>query len=810
MDEIKIRTLFGIFFVSAASLSLEISLTRYFSISQNYHFAFLVISIAFLGYGASGSFFALFKQFHNWDKDILLTASSLLFSLFILLSFFLANSLPFDFFKLLWDKNQVFFIFFYYVLLSLPFFFAGLTISSALTRFQMQVNKIYFFDLLGAGIGAFLGGLIFLPKGEKGVFILISCLALLGSILFSPRRKWLWRFFLFSLLAAGGAVFLASPAWLNFRISPFKDLPLALKYPQAQHLLARWNAISRIDVIRSPATRYAPGLSLLYQEQLPPQLGLSVDGGELSAITQFQKADDPALRFLSFLPSSLAYSFVREPKTLIIEPKGGLDVLEAIYFKASQIKVIESNPLLVSLFRRELAEVSNHLYHQKNIQVDSGNSRALLKKEKGTYDLIVFSLTDVLGASGTGLYGLAENYLFTVNSFAEVLNKLSSSGVISLTLYLLPPPRQEIKVLATWVEALERLKKDPSSHLVSIRSWATISYFIKKSPFGDEDIKRLKAFCEERLFDLVYYPGIEPKETNLYNKFAYPIYSDFALEFLSLPQKKELYKNYTFDVQPATDNRPFFSNFYKLSKWKETYRALGQKWLPLFQGKFLIPLLLVQSLLGAFILILLPVIVLKKNRRKHKGLQTKVFFYFTFIGMGFIFVEIILVQKFILFLGHPLYSISTILFSLLFSSGVGSLCSRSILRSNLRTKLRTSLFLSACLITLDILVLPAFCRGFIGLGFGIKVLLAFLFIFPLGFLMGFPFPTGIRLLGFKDEKLIPWAWAVNSFSSVVNSVMALMIAFWGGYNFVLGLASLGYLLAIPFLHFSDHGDKANF
>lgn len=807
--EMKNRSLAAIFLISSATLCLEISLTRYFSVSQHYHFAFWVVSIAFMGYGASGSFLALFKSFSSVDRETFLSYSSFIYSLTILLSFLLCNSVPFDFIRISWDKNQIFFVFLYYFLLCVPFFFAGLTISFAISRVPKLVNRIYFSDLFGAGAGTLIALFVFLPKGDRGVIIFCSFLALFASFLFSWRRRFTFRLLLLCIMAAEIGLFLSSPSWLSFRISPYKALPVALKYPQAKHLLTRWNSISRVDILESPAIRYAPGLSLLYEKEFPPQLGLSTDGGELSAVTRLKDSEEPQLEFLSYLPSSLAYSLTESPRTLIIEPKGGLDVLSSVYFNASQAKVIESNPLTVKLLRQELAQFSGHLYHKKNIQVVSAYSRAALKQEKETYDLIVFSLTDVFGSTGTGLYGFSENYLYTTDSFAHILNRLSPDGLVSISLYLLPPPRQEGRILATWIDALERSGMDPASNIMAIRSWGTISFFIKKSPFSKPEIQKLKDFADKRLFDLVYYPGIQIDEVNIHNELEKPVYYNLTLQLLSPAERAKLYKNYLFQVKPVTDNRPFFFNFFKLSKLKATYRALDKKWLPFLQGEFLVPLLLAQSIIIAFILILLPILVFRKAKNKIKGFSSRIFFYFSLIGMSFMFLEITFIQKFILFLGHPLYSVSIIIFSLLFSSGLGSFFSKRILGQNLKRNLKRSLLFCAGLIVLYLLLLPIFYESLIGINLTLKIILTFLVIFPLGFLMGFPFPTGVRLLDQGERRLIPWAWATNAFSSVINSIFALIVAFWGGYNLVLILAAGGYLLALFLLDFSHHGNKSD-
>ncbi len=799
----------AVFFVSAATLCLEVSLTRYFSISQNYHFAFLVISIAFLGYGASGTFLSFFEGRSRVEPDRFLSLSSFLFALSILVSFLLSNSIPFDIYQLPWDRKQIILVFPYYFFFGLPFFFAGATISFAITRLASAAHKIYFFDLLGAGTGAFFAALVFLPQGEKGVFGLISALALIGCFLFSLKRRPLFLAFLFLLLLAEGSLFLLAPASFSFRISPFKALPQALRYPQAKHCFSKWNSSSRVDVVDSPATRFAPGLSLLFGDRLPVQLGLSVDGDELNAITRFQGAEDPAWKFLSFLPSSFPYFFLSAPKVLILEPKGGLDVQAAVTFKASPIKVIESNPLIVGLLRHELASFWGDLYARQNIEVISSQARAALNREKDRYDLIVISLTDIFGASAAGLYGIGENYLFTVDSFSQLLDLLSPNGVVSLTLYLLPPPRQEAKVLATWIEALEKKGLQPASRIAAIRTWGTLSLFIKKSPFVPDEIAKLKDFCRERLFDTAFYPGIKKEDLNVYNQMDRPVYEDLFPKLFSAPARREFYRGYLFEVKPTTDNRPFFDNFFKWKKAKPTYEALGKNISVFLQGKFLLVILLVQACLCAFILILLPLWIFRRKKISERRIFPRVFSYFSLIGAAFIFIEIVLIQKFILFLGHPLYSISTVIFSLLFSSGMGSFFSAKILGQNPGRKLKSFLLLCAGLATFYLLLLPAFFEKFIGLSLGIKIALSFIIIFPLGFLMGFPFPTGIRLLEKTERRLLPWAWSANAFSTVINSILAQGIALSVGYNAVWVLAAGAYLAAFPLLRFADHGHKTD-
>jgi hypothetical protein len=808
---IKARSglLAGIFFVSAATLCLEVSLTRYFGVSQSYHFAFLVISIAFLGYGASGTFLSFFGERGQPEPDRFLSIASFLFALSIPASFLLSNSLPFDVYRIPWDRKQIFLIPAYYLFFGLPFFFAGVTISCAMTRLASVAHKIYFFDLAGAGAGSFFAVLVFLPLGDKGVFGLISFLALTGCLLLSRGRGPLFRGALFLPLLAIGLLLAFCPGTLKFRISPFKALPQALRFPQARLDLTKWSSSSRVDIVDSPAARFAPGLSLLWSDRLPPQLGLSVDAAELSAVTRFEGRADPSWKFVSDLPSAFPYFVLAAPRVLVLEPKGGLDVQTAVAFRAFRTKAVESNPLIVGLLRRELSIYWGGLYDRPDVDVAASEVRSELNRERGPYDLIVISLTDSSGASGTGLYGTGENYLLTVESFSRILRLLSSRGIVSQTLYLLPPPRLEARVLGTWIAALQRENLEPGLRIAAVRSWGTISFFIKKSPWDAAEISSLKDFCRERLFDTAYYPGIKKEALNLYNQMDKPVYEELFSLLLSPEGRKDFYINYPFDVEPVTDDRPFPYTFFKWGRAAETYEALGRNPAIFLQGKFLLAVLLVQAGATAFVFVLLPLGVFRKNGRPRSAQFPRVFFYFGLIGAAFILIEIILIQKFILFLGRPIYSISAVVFTLLLSSGIGSLSSKRILGEDPARNLKAVLLFASGLTAAYLFLLPRVLEASMGFALAAKLAVTLAVIFPLGFAMGFPFPTGLRLLEKTGRRLLPWAWSTNAFSTVVNSVLAQALALSFGYNVVWVLAAGAYLAALPFFGFADHGNKAD-
>lgn len=786
----KSRLFFGIFFISSATLCLQLVLIRYFSVSQHYHFAFLVISMAFLGYGAAGAFLTVCRKIKR-DESPFLSRSAALFALSVFVSFIFCNRIPFDLKEIAWNKNQIFFIFLYYILLAVPFFFSGTTISFAMSRWPESAEKIYFYDLLGAGGGTLLGLLIFLVAEDKGTFLLISLSGAAASFFFSGRRSRILRLSLAFLIALETGIFVFAPSLLEFRISPYKALPSALRSPNARILLTRWNSLSRMDVIESPGVRYAPGLSLTHLKKLPPQLGLARDGGELNAVTRFEPGEKNSLDFLQNLPASLPYFILAEPKTLVINPMGGLDVLSAFLFGSRKIDIIESHPLAADIMKESLSAFSGGLYHLPKVTTIPSEARTALRERKGPYDLIVFSLTDVYGSMSSGFYGFGENHLYTVESFSRTLQLLSDGGFISMTRYLILPPREEIRLLATWIEAMEKEKMYSSENLAVIRTWGTISVFVKKTPLTASEIAAVKKFCRNRLFDLVYYPGMTQKEANIYNRFDRPLFFFMVQALLDPDARETFYRENIFDLRPVTDDRPFFYNFFKWGRLKETYLALEQRWLPFLEGEVLVPLLLVQALILASLFILLPLI--RRKQHTEKGIPSyKIFLYFGSIGLSFMFVEIILIQKCILFLGHPLWSSSLVIFSLLFASSWGSRFSKRLWGSRFRLGMAAGSLLAAAAAVLVLLFFPLLQEFLLGKNLWIKAGAAFTVIFPLGFVMGFPFPTGIRFLGIKRKDRVPWAWGINAFASVVGSVAALFLAFELGYSLVLLLAVLGY------------------
>ena len=775
-DRVILRLIFS---ASLACLSYELALMRIFSISLWYHFAFMVISIAMLGIAASGTALALFPGM----KDIRwVPLYSLLLAVGIPASYLLANAVPFDPARLSWDWTQLFVLSLYYLILCVPFFCFGMIVSTAYASMPRAANAIYASDLVGAGAGA-LAMVWLLSKGgpEMSVFI-ISTLLLTGLLYWTG---WKMRVLALPLIAMNLAVLFLHPAFINPRISPYKPFALALQFPDAKLLGTAYRPYARVDLFESPAVRFAPGLSFTYLDPLPKQTGVAIDAGEIHAITD--ETDQDKLAFIQSLPASLAYRLAKNQDVLIIDPRAGLGVLTARQFGAENILSIDSNPLVLDVVRAYGQERGSYLYDENTL---TGLARTRLASSTKEYDLIDLSF---MGSLPSASFGFSEDYRFTSEAFTQYLARLKPEGILSLSCYIIPPPRTELRLLATLALAAETAgMSDFSRHVAAIRSWDTLTLLVKKSALTAKGIRSIRTFAAEKRFDLVYVPGIEPKESNRYIKMPD---NDYALAFNRLINKEtrgRFMADYLFDIRPVSDEKPFFNYYLKLENLKQTYRVMGAKWRYFIEEGWLLPALLLQVIVVSTAMILLPLLRLKRSEAaRPEQNPLRALSYFALLGLAYLFIVIAFIQKMILGLENPSYAASTVLASVLICSGIGSLLS---LRFKALRRPRVLLVLAGVVIVSSLL-LPSVIAFMGRLPLPMKIILSFVTIMPAGILMGIPFPFGISALSASSPRLIPWAWAVNGCFSVLAPILAVMLALSMGYQFVLFAGATAYVLA---------------
>jgi len=439
------------------------------------------------------------------------------------------------------------------------------------------------------------------------------------------------------------------------------------------------------------------------------------------------------------------------------------------------------------------------------VRVVEATGRSFIRRTLGRFDLIVLSLSDSHKVVTSGAYSLSENYTYTVEAFVEYLAHLREDGLLVVHRWLQLPPTESVKAGAIALTALRKAGvPHPEESLIVIRSWSTALILVKKGGFTAEEIEAVKEFCQGK-FDLVYYPGIKEDEANRQNVFPEPYYYQ---AFRDLLEKGEgFWQRYPFEVSPPTDDRPFFFHFFRWAQTPYILKMMGKTWQPFGgSGYLVLVIFLALTVLASGVLILLPLRLAPLPSGAVPGrVRLAVFLYFGLLGLGYLFVEIPLLQRFILFLDHPIYAFAAVLSSLLVFSGIGSALSA-------RLPWKASLAVTALLLLLYPIGLRAMFSLFLGLPLTLRLLITGLVLAPLGFFMGVPFPRGTREVGVRWPSLIPWAWAVNGSLSVVASVAAMMLALSFGFRWVLLAGSLVYLGALGTVAFlleshREHGEQ---
>lgn len=805
MNRGSARFFLAISLVSASTLIYEIGLTRIFSISQGYHFAFMVISIALLGIGAGGAVLMVSGKGGGTkpiqepeDISSFLAALSTLFPIVAILSFIAANQIMFDPVKAAWSRPEFLKILAQYLILSLPFVISGMILSAAYRSMSAGVHRLYLADMAGAGTGCLLVLYILSISGGEGVITASAVLSIVASLLFLSVSTLKGKG-LFIPLTAKVVLLIAvlgSSQFLEIRMSPYRELSSVLNFPGAKVVETLFSPSGRMDIVESPAVRAAPGISLTYQSALPPQIGFTINGGGLSTVTR-PKGD---LSFLRHLPSSLPYRLRNGGDVFIVDPGGGMEAMSAIENGAREVHGSETRGIVLSAMNRPLSDFSGGLYDK--LKISHGYGRNVLKKSGRSLDVIQLPLTDTLGSSSSGIMGLQEEYNLTVEAFSEYMRHLRKDGFLCASIYLLPPPRLELKLLSTFTEAIEAENSGgkPSDRIIAIRSWGVLTILAKNGVVTASEIVAAKDFCREERFDLVWYPGMNEDEANIYNRFQTPVYHRLFRKLLEGEGREGFFRDYIFDVRPATDDRPFFGQTFKMTRMRETYETVGRKWGILIEGGYLLPWIIAQSVAASIILIMTPLLFSPSFRRPSRergrvGGTSLLFItaYFSAIGIGYMFIEISIMQRMVPVLGEPVYAISAVLFSLLVSTGLGSYISGRF-RLIERYTIHIILIVPA-LAVIYLIMMRSVPEMVTGLRLAERYSLISIFFFPLGIAMGIPFPAGISILGKDRPDLIPWAWCINGSFSVISSVLAMMLALSWGFSTVHMLAAGCYIIA---------------
>ena len=806
---------FGVALLASSTLLLESTLLRILAVAQYYHFAFLVISLALLGFGASGSFLSLASKVQSKTKGWkllkngpnLIIISGIFYSTSIAIAYIIVNFLPFDSYSIAWERKQILLFLIYYLVLSLPFFFSGLCIGGSLAIYKGESHKIYAANLIGSAVGVLIApGTIWLA-GILGALIICIFIGLIavfvGRSVYktseengvnqnAPKNnRWIVILGSIIIILISAEVILSvinldnrSP--IGLIISPYKGLSHAKRYPGSEVILGRWNAISRIDILKGAGTRQLPGLSYEYSQPPPIQHGISIDAEALQPISLVKPDDFDAARFM---PEYLVFLLRPKARVLILEPAGGLGVLQAMAGSANQITAVIDNPMLVDSVIESAPGFE--VFHHPDVDTVIKSPRVFVRNATTKFDIVFIPLTDSYRPITSGAYSLSETYNLTVEAFNAYLDNLNPGGIFVITRWLQTPPSESLKLINTINRALQLDgSKNPDEAVIAYRGIQTITVLVNPEGWENYELNRLREFLDARKFDLVWAPGMDPEEANRYNKLPEPVYYNYFSILMKPNRSDEFSSTYPYAIDPPIDDRPFFYHFFTWKQTPEVIANIGRTWQPFGgSGYFVLLALLLLVIIFSIVLILIPMLI---NIRISMFRETfwRTLLYFSALGCAFLFIEIPLIQQSILILGNPTYAFTVVVFALLSFSGIGSYFARSRWLPK-----RLSMGFLIILALISPWLIARFAHLILGWTFVLRAVAVVIYIAPLAILMGIPFPSGLAWLEQEHGDLVPWAWAINGCASVIAAVLAAILTLGYGYRLVLLIGAVAYLVA---------------
>jgi hypothetical protein len=762
-----------------ATLLLELSLTRIFSVVFYYHFAFLAISIALFGLGIGGVFSYVVAGWRgNLFKKLGLLSASNCGLVVLAVAAVLANRSGIAGVELA----------LVYVACALPFFCSGIIVSLVIAETMERVNRVYFFDLLGAAGGCLLLVPLLESFGGPNTTLAVAVLfAVAAAIWFNLAGERFGR-----VASVGLALLLTLLVVLNYRAG-WIDVRYAKGQMLAKEQFSKWNSFSRIGL--RPET--PGGIEAIF---------IDADAETGIANYNFDHLSAKDRTELLHQGESLPYNVRPGAKTLIIGPGGGWDVARALASGSKDITGVEINPIIATTIMREkFPELSQRLYFRPEVRIFEQEGRSFVRGSAEKYQVLQATLVDTWASTAAGAFALSENNLYTTDAFREYLNHLTDDGMITITRWGFDPPRESLRLITLGIAALGEIgEKDAARHFIvaradasAIHGWgARDTVLISRKAFPASDIDRARQAMADAKLRPVYLP-----DENIPNQFTELLRS-------SDPAKYE--REYRYDISPVNDNRPFFFYTVQPRDLLAFLTAASRKSAD-YTINSAVPLLFELfgvSVAAVAVMLFLPPIVLGTRLPREKSVQVFLL-YFLLIGAGYILVEVALIQKFVLFLGHPTYALWVVIFSMLLSSGLGSFYSQKIIGGEDSRLILVLAGVAAAVAVLAGSVGPVL-TSLVSLRIEMKIPIAVLMIAPAGFLMGMPFPTGLARLEAWHKPALRWAWSLNAASSVLGSVSALVCAIYLGLMQTLMVGGLLYLGALLiFAIVKSHTQAAN-
>ncbi len=776
----------GVFLVAMATLMYEILLTRIFSVTMWYHYSFMAISIAMFGMTVGANCVFLSPRYFVPEKTRYhLYFFSLLFAAATILSFTFYLNIP-----SIKPERQVLRIFYQFLLtysiISIPFILSGITLCLALTRFPSQVGRIYAADLIGAATGCILLALVLGPLDGPTSVLFVSFIASLAAWFFSvdlPSRK---PCLTATLIGAVILLALTGNAILSSRGEPFLRLVWVKGAREEKPLYEKWNSFSRIQVRGNPDEKVMPESWGLIDgtSSLPDirRLSLLIDATAQTTLI----ADDGDPNLLEFLKRDVAaFAYQVRPVTdvLVVGTGGGRDILTALLFGAEHITGVEINQSVLQAVNGHFGDFTGHLDQHPQVEFINDEARSYISRQRNLRGLIQIPLIDTWAATAAGAYVLSENALYTLEAWVSFLEKLQSQGILSVTRWHVQDNPWEICRSITLAQASLRKAgiENPRDHLMVVsgfprnRKVGLGNIMVSRSPFMPEEI----AHAENMARSFGWRIDISPQSASS---------ALFENAALGLPLQS-LFPGLPVVLSPPTDDSPFFFNMLRFShlfdrkSWNEGHVAANR------EAVVTLVVLLLIVLLLTLLFILLPLWML--NERSSSRGSFPLFLLFASIGAGFMLIEVSQLQRLSVFLGHPTYSLTVVLFSLLISSGLGSALTHRM-KNPVSAGIVIFLLLGAVLILCGLMT-PILIQMLRSGSTWIRISAASAIMCIMGFLLGMPFPLGMRIALNGSAQAAPWLWGVNGATSVCASILAMVVALgWGiSASFWMGVSFYG-------------------
>lgn len=793
-----------VFWVSMAVLSFEIALMRLLLVASWHHFAFLVISVVLLGYGASGTALTLVRQWAVRRHAVVLPTLSLLTAIVMPLSTALAQHVPVEArFVPTLLLQQVGRWTLYWGLLSIPFFLGATVIGLALMVARRRVASVYSANLLGSGLGALLAPLLmylFLPAWLAVVTAAMAMVGVAGSR--SIPRGIHRAMIALSAVLIGLIVQVEAP---HIRPDPYKYSAYVARLRsqgEATLVAQRYGPRGVVEAYRSPLMHDLPFLSV--GQAPPPITAIVIDGHLCGSVLEIDSVDEAGVVDRTLM--AVAYDLAPpRPRVALLGEIGGANIWLAARRGAIAIDVVQSDPAVFELMREALRDFGGAVLDVPGVQTVAKNPRHFVDHVSEVYDVIQLAGLESSAAGSGGVGGLRQNDLITVQGMQACLRGLSDNGIMFACRGIQTPPRDNIKLLATMIDALHRQQvPDPGRHIIVVRDYLAICTIVRKTPWSAGDIERIRGICRERQLTPVWFDGIRDDELNQPDALSPPPdgvgdwYHYAAVRLLS-PDADMFIDQWHFNIRPATDDRPFFHDYFKLASIGALKNVFGDLWVTRTELAYLFVLgagAMVAVI--ALVLIVLPLGFVGEVRRASG--RRAVFFYFAAIGLAYLLLEMTFLSRLTRFIGDPVLAASVTIAGFLLVSGIGSMTAQRFgsTRDGPAAFVRRLTLVLAVVGGITLIMLTPLATLGSGLPTIGRCAVSLLVIAPVSFLMGFPMPMALLLLNRSAPAVIPWAWGINGFASVFATPLAMIIGMSRGFLFV-GLIAIGLYVFAGFV-----------